>query len=181
MMTNDTLCVLFMTATLVRLLEAPRGQKAPARHVALTGVLAGLAAMSKATGLPVIGIAAAFHAWRSRRSPSRAVRDVVLVGLAAAALAGPHYARLFFTFAGAPTASVAPQSRYNVFPYNVLGGYAGSPEKEAISLVVLAVMSNRESRSSAALLHEAMWGDRRRSSCRAIRRFPSAFCPRPDW
>jgi hypothetical protein len=159
MMTNDALCVLFMTATLVRLLEAPPGAP-PARHAAVTGLLAGLAAISKATGLAVVGMAVATYAWRSRRSASAAVRNVLAIGLVAAAIAAPHYTRLVVSSAGSPPVADAPRTRYHVFPYNLLAGFSGSAEKEAISLLVLTVLSAQESPPAAlALLHEALWGD----------------------
>ena len=160
MMTNDALCVLFMTAALVRLLEAPRGETPDARGMVLTSVLAALAALTKASGLAAIGMVALFYAWRSRRRPFRAVRNVLLVGLVSAAIVGPHYARLSLLFARSTNLSEAPKTRYHIPLYDLLAGFSESEEKEAISLVVLAAMRANESRpSSLSLLHEAIWAD----------------------
>ncbi|MEO6029673.1 MAG: phospholipid carrier-dependent glycosyltransferase, partial [Candidatus Binatia bacterium] len=60
MMTNDVLCVFFMTAALVRILEEPLDASASAARVVATALLAGLAAMTKATGLATIVTVAAF-------------------------------------------------------------------------------------------------------------------------
>jgi hypothetical protein len=66
--------------------------------------------------------------------------------------------RLSVASAGSSDGGV--QSRYHVPLYNLLANFSGSKEKEAISLVVLKVMSAQERPSSyAALLHEAIWGD----------------------
>jgi hypothetical protein len=146
MMTNDALCALFVTGAVVRLLEAPGDGALDTRHAAFTAVLAGLAAMTKATGIAAIGMAAGFYAWRSRHSPSRALLNVLVVGLVSAAIAGPHYARLFSSLAGSP--------------YHILGGIAGSQEKEAIGAVVLAAAPGKELFPSLpALFHASMWGD----------------------
>ncbi|HJQ83703.1 MAG TPA: glycosyltransferase family 39 protein [Candidatus Binatia bacterium] len=146
MMTNDALSGLFVTATLVRLVEAPDDERRLTRHAGVTAVLAGLAAMAKATGVAAIGMAAAFYAWRSRRTPSRALRSVVVVALVAAAVAGTHYARLFFSLSGSA--------------YHILGARAGSQEKEVIGAVVNAVAPTRRLFPSLpGLLHASLWGD----------------------
>jgi len=146
MMTNDALCALFVTMTLVRLLETPRSRRPTIREIAVTGALAGLAAATKATGAAAVGIAAAFYAWRERVDPKRAAQAVVVIGVVAVALAGPHYARLFWVVSGSP--------------YDVLAARAGSAEKEAIATFVHAVArENMRSWSYWQLVHTALWGD----------------------
>jgi 4-amino-4-deoxy-L-arabinose transferase-like glycosyltransferase len=145
MVTNDALCALFVTATLVRLLETPRDGVPDMGHVALTATLAGLAAATKATGVAAIGIAAAFYAWRARHDPRRGLRALVVLGLASAAIAGPHYARLFVSLSGSP--------------YDVLAVRAGSQEKEAIATLVHTIAGANTHSSFAALFHTALWGD----------------------
>ena len=146
MMTNDALCALFVTATLVRLLEAPPDRVPGAFSVAVTGVLAGLAATTKATGVAAIGIAALFYLWRARHDWRAAIRSLVVLGLASAAIAGPHYVRLFVSLSGSA--------------YDVLAVRAGSQEKEAIATVVHGIARAHTRFSSfAALFHTALWGD----------------------
>ena len=144
MMTNDALCTLLMTATLVRLLDVP-GDTQP-RHAAITGALAGLAAITKATGVAVVGMGALVYAWRSRREPSRGVRALVAFGLASAVMVAPHYVHLLSSVSGSP--------------YDVLAARAGSREKEAIARVVEAVApAGTSAWSYVSLQHSAMWGD----------------------
>ncbi len=144
MMTNDPLCALLVTATVVRLVEAPRAPSAA--HAAWTGVLAGLAAATKATGVAAIATAVLFYAWRSRREPARILRNTLAVGLVAAALAAPHFARLFLALPGSA--------------YQVLGARAGSEEKEVIGWIVYAAAPTRRLFDSwAGVLHASLWGD----------------------
>ncbi len=160
MMGNDAFCVLLMTATLVRLLEASPADVASARHVAGTALLAGLAALTKAPGLAVVGVTAAYYAWESRRSLARAVRNAAIVGLVAGIVIVPHYGRLSLTRAASSDHAATPKSSYHVPPYDFLAGFSASPEKEAISLVVLAVLSATEPHPQrAALLQKGLWGD----------------------
>ena len=160
MMTNDTVCVFLVTATLVRLFEAPHDGPAPIRHVVVTALLAGLAALAKATGIPAIAMAAGVYAWRARHTPWLAVRNVLLVGGVAAAVAAPHYARVAITLAGSQADELAPEAPSHLAPYDKLAGFSGSKEKEAISLVVLEVMLKQAPPvSSATLFQQAIWGD----------------------
>jgi hypothetical protein len=146
MMTNDALCALFVTATLVRLLEAPPDTAPKSRHVALTATLASLAAISKVTGAAAIAMAAAFYAWQSRRSLSSAVRSVLIVGAVTAVIAVPHYARLLLLLSGPA--------------YHIIGGRAGSQEREFVGHVVLAAMTaGNRLVSLPGLFHMAVWGD----------------------
>ncbi len=159
MMTNDALAVGFMTAALVRLLAAHRAGPARVGEVATTAAVAALAAMVKATGVAVVGLTLAFYAWQSRRALAVALRNVAVAGLVAAAILAPHYGRLVLARATAPVASgAAAASPYALPGYDFLAGFSESPEKGAISLVVLEVMRSA-STSYARLLHEAIWDD----------------------
>lgn len=157
MMTNDALCTFFVTATLVRLLFAPAGEP-PLLHVALTAVLAALAAMTKAPGVAAVGMTAAFYAWRCRLRLVPTVRTLLVVGLVTAAIGAPHYGRVLLARAPEQPSSV-PKSRYHVPGYDLLSGFSGNEEKETVSLLVLAVLGAQGTPSRAALLHTTLWGD----------------------
>src|SRR5262249_31627669 len=146
MMTNDALCALFVTATVVRLLDAPSdGPPAPG-HAALTGVFAGLAALTKSTGLLAVAVAAAWYAWQSRRSTLSAVRNLFILGLVVGGIGAPHYARIFFALPGSL--------------YNILAVRAGSQEKEAVVAALLVRMPAERLRPwIPALAHAGVWGD----------------------
>lgn len=144
MMTNDALCALFMTATLVRLLDGA-GRTVP-RQAAITGVLAGLAALTKATGVAAVGMGALVYGWDNRRAPGRAARLLAAFGSASVAIVAPHYIRLFLTLSGSA--------------YDILAARAGSQEKEALARIVEAVAATHSSVwSYVSLQHTAMWGD----------------------
>jgi hypothetical protein len=198
MMTNDALCALLVTATLVRLLPgpqestvegsppyqggvrggfefadqqppprpllgkeevdssnvpAPKGRSASvdtelptAGHAALTGVLAGLAALTKTTGLGVVAVAVVWYAWRSRHSVRGAVRNLLALGLVAALIAGPHYARALFALPGSF--------------FDFATAYAGSQEKRAITDFMLTKISPQQVRLLIPVLfHLVLWGD----------------------
>jgi hypothetical protein len=146
MMTNDALCALFMTGTIVRLMETPHDRMPTMGSVALTGVLAGLAAATKATGMAAIGMAAAYYAWLARRDIGRGVRALAVFCLASGAIAAPHYVRLFFVLSGSP--------------YDILTVSAGSPEKKVIEWFAYALArANFRSSSFSALFYRALWDD----------------------
>ncbi len=146
MMTNDALCAFFVTATLARLLAtAGDGPPAPG-HAAVTGVFAGLAALSKATGIAAVGMAGACYLWRARRDPRRGVTAVLVFGAASAAVVAIHYLRLFLTLDGSL--------------YDILAVRAGSSEKEAIATAVHEIARlTAHVPSFAGLAHRALWGD----------------------
>jgi len=145
MMTNDALCTLFIVATVVHLAKAPPTDPLPARHAAVTGMLSALAALTKATGIVAAALAAAFYAWRSRRRPARALRDVLVVAALTAAIAGPHYARLLVSLPGSP--------------YDILAGRTAREKAVVSDVVVAASPASTHFPSYAGLLHSAMWGD----------------------
>jgi len=146
MMTNDALCALLVTATLVRLVDQPGTAVPSTRHAALTGVFAGLAAMTKVPGVAAIAIAAGWYAWRWRRDAAAAARAVAAFALVAAAIAGPHYARLVVT----PPGSL----------FDIMADMAGSQEKRAdVAKVLTYVSAEKLRRWMPAVLHAAVWGD----------------------
>src|SRR5262245_35725334 len=144
MMTNDALCALFVTATLVRLVPDPGASPPSAGHASVTGVFAGLAALAKLPGLAALGIAAAWYAWQWRRSLPGAVRTLAAFAVVAGVIAGPHYARLVLT----PPGSV----------FDIITDMAGSQEKRATVAEVLAsVPADKLRRWMPAILHAAVW------------------------
>lgn len=146
MTTNDALCALFGTLALVRLMATPRDGSPTMRDVAVTGVLAALAAATKATGVAIIGIAALSYVWWWRHDAKRAVQALVVLGVVSVAIAGPHYVRLFWSISGSP--------------YDILAVRAGSQEKETVATFVHAVArENMRSSSLWALFHAAIWAD----------------------
>jgi len=111
MLGNESMCALFLTAVLARLVDLGRDALPGARNAALTGLLAALAAASKATGVIAVGTTLLAYAWVYRRSPLRALLPLALLVAIPALVAGPHYLRLSqagdgsfssFFFAGAP-------------------------------------------------------------------------------
>src|SRR5262245_9723899 len=146
MMTNDALCALFVTAAVVRLLDPPSDGPPTPGHAALTGVFAGLASLTKSTGLAAVGVAAAWYAWQSRRRPLSAARNLFILGLVAGGIGAPHYARMFFALAGSL--------------YDILAVRAGSQEKEAAVAALLTRMPAERLRPwIPALVHAGVWGD----------------------
>ena len=145
MTTNDALCAFFVTATLVRVLEASQNEAPSVREAALTGLLAGLAAVTKATGLAAVGLAGAMYAWHARHDVKRSLPAVLAFGATSLAIMAPHYGHLFVSVSGSP--------------YKILAARAGSQEKEAIATIVEAVVRAGSGLSPLALLHAAIWGD----------------------
>jgi 4-amino-4-deoxy-L-arabinose transferase-like glycosyltransferase len=116
MMGNETLCMLFVSACAARLMTLPAPAKM-ARHALGTGLLAGLAILSKSTGIVVLGAAVVTYALALRRD-RRALGATlaVLIGVAAL-LSGPHYLRLMHIT--------------NTGPIGAISGGIGSPDARA--------------------------------------------------
>jgi hypothetical protein len=94
MIGNETTCALLVTGTLARLtVPPPRGASA-VRHAAWTGVLAGLAALAKATGLIAIATLAIFYAHRLWRQPRQLLATLAAASIAPLLLLGLFYAHL---------------------------------------------------------------------------------------
>ncbi len=148
MMTNDTLCAFFITAALARLIAVRREVMLTVVHGATTGALVGLAAVTKAQGLATVAVAAAWYAWRGRRHLQPALRALAAFGIVSAAIAAPHYIRLFLALAGS-SGSI----------WSVVVGQAGSQEKEAIAQIVHESFRETTTHSIAWWFHTALWGD----------------------
>jgi 4-amino-4-deoxy-L-arabinose transferase-like glycosyltransferase len=113
MLGNETTCALFATAALLRLVgEGPGraaardGATSDLRHAAITGALAGLAALAKSTGLLVAAVVALVYLLRLRAEPARALRVALVAGGVAALVASPHYLRLAIRSGGEPLAVI---------------------------------------------------------------------------
>lgn len=100
MVGNDALCALFATLVLSRLVDLRLGAAPTLRHAALTGLCAGLAALTKATGALAVGVAGIAYAWRLRRAPRRALAVLASLGIVVAVVTAPHYGRLFARVSG---------------------------------------------------------------------------------
>ena len=165
MLGNETTCALFASAALARLLAIPRDPRAALRHGSVTALLAALAALSKSTGLGVVGVVGLAYLWplRAAGAGSLARAALVLGGVSLAALA-PHYGRLLWEgraplaivsggVAGAAAmgemATQAPGVRqlgdYFLFPAGILF----APFKDAADMT----------RSVPGLLYATTWSD----------------------
>jgi hypothetical protein len=91
MLGNETLCALFVTAVLARLVALPDDPRRLLRHALVTGLLAGLAALSKSTGLAAAAIAAVAYLVRARALGAPAIAAAVAAGSTALALAAPFF------------------------------------------------------------------------------------------
>jgi hypothetical protein len=157
MMTNDALCALFVTATLVRLLDVPDDPSSQPRHAILTAVLAGLAVATKLNGAAAVAMAMGVYAWRSRRQPLRALWIAVVVGVIGLGFAGVHLWRLVSSIPSGGSL------------YALLGGRLGSQEKEAISMMLVAKWPLQALYPRlSSLVYAAVWADP-----------TAAFLPRP--
>jgi hypothetical protein len=164
MLGNETLCALFATAVLARLLAIPEEPQRLLRHAIGTGVLAGLAALSKSTGLAVAAVAVLAYAVRIRDAGGRAARAAAVAAAVSLALAAPFYVWLVATTgsplavisggkpsdaAGSEMAAQPPGERhvadYVVVPISTLA----APFKDAPGLV----------RSVPGLLYASTWAD----------------------
>ncbi len=93
MLGNETLGALFATAVLARLIAVPADPRRAVRHSFGTALLAGLAGLSKSTGLAVIAVALFHYAWHLRRDLRSAALAVGIAGGVALLVAGPFYGR----------------------------------------------------------------------------------------
>jgi hypothetical protein len=94
---NETICALFATAALARLLAIPDDARDSLRHAAVTMLLAALAALAKSTGLGVVGVVGLAYGWHLRRTGAASLARAALVlgGVALVALA-PYYGKLLW-------------------------------------------------------------------------------------
>jgi len=105
MIGNETLCALFATVALSRLCAPPSNPRALGRHALGVGLLSGLAALSKSTGLAVIAASVAALAWRARAYGRPALRAALVAGGVAAVVCAPFYVWLLVE-TGSPRALV---------------------------------------------------------------------------
>jgi len=103
---NEALCALFVTAVLARLLPPRPGRLCRAGYAAGTGLLAGAAALAKATGILAAPVAMLASAWVVRREPRAALRAAAVLGGTALLLAAPPYLRLVW-LSGDPAAPIS--------------------------------------------------------------------------
>jgi hypothetical protein len=149
---------------LARLVEIPDDPRSLPRHALGTGALAGLAALSKSTGLAVAGVAALAYAWRARDLGRPAVAAALAAGTSALALAAPFYVWLAVT-TGSPLALISggkpadaegsemaaqpPGERHLADYFVVPIATIGAPFKDAPGMV----------RSVPGLLYASTWAD----------------------
>ncbi len=163
MLGNETSCALFATAVLARLTAEP-GPPRPA-SAAATGLLAGLAALAKSTGLLLAFVAAAVTAWRGRGDPRAALRATALLLAVAATVAAPHYLRLAAVSGGDPLAVISgavlsPELAEEMASQppgdRRLGDYLAVPAATFLAPVHFAPGMER---SVPGLLHASLWAD----------------------
>lgn len=94
MMGNETACAFFATAALARILAIPAEPRAVLRHGIATVLLATAAALSKSTGLGVLGVVGLVYAWRLRPARATWARAALAFAVLPLVLLAPHYGRL---------------------------------------------------------------------------------------
>jgi 4-amino-4-deoxy-L-arabinose transferase-like glycosyltransferase len=96
MLGNETTCTLFATAALARLCAIPAEPGRAVRHAGATALLAGLAALSKSTGLAVVLVIVATYLWQLRGQATAALRAGAVATGVCAVLLLPYYGLLVF-------------------------------------------------------------------------------------
>jgi Dolichyl-phosphate-mannose-protein mannosyltransferase len=91
---NETTCALFTAAALARFVGSDAARLASYRHALVTGLLAGAAALAKATGLVAIAFVAWGYAIGVRGRPRRAAACAACAFAVGLAMTAPHDARL---------------------------------------------------------------------------------------
>ena len=91
MLGNETLCAFFATAALAGLCAQPDEPRELRRQAVRVGLLAGLAALSKSTGLAALAAAVATLAWRARAIGRPALRAALLAGAIGVLVSAPFY------------------------------------------------------------------------------------------
>ncbi len=94
MLGNETTCALFATAVWIRLVEIPSDSRAALRHALITGLLVGLAVLSKWTGAVVLLVAAAAYLARHRKIGWTALSSALVLTVVAGGMAGPFLLRI---------------------------------------------------------------------------------------
>ncbi len=108
MVGNESTCALLVTAVLARLVRLPvkAGEGRVLRHAFGTGLLGGLAALSKTTGLGAVALALPASALRLRARPRLALASVLVLGLVPTLVAGPFFAPILRAAGGSPVGLV---------------------------------------------------------------------------
>ena len=111
---NGTLCTLIVTLLMVRMMRLPEEDARLPRHALGTGALAGLALLTKSTGVVALGAAGLTYLLRLRNTPVRALQVGAITAGVALVMAAPHYARLISFAGGSPlsafsAAAVSPE------------------------------------------------------------------------
>jgi len=106
MIGNEALCTLLVTACAARLMALPPAAKAT-RHALGTGVLAGLAILSKSTGIVVLGAAVVAYAVALRRDRRALAAALAMLVASAALLSAPYYLRLMRVTGTGPIGAIS--------------------------------------------------------------------------
>jgi hypothetical protein len=106
MLGNETLCAFFATAALARTVALPGDARRLLSHAIGTGLLAGLAALSKSTGLGVAAVVSLAYLLHARRAGRPALTASLASGAAALALAAPFFVWLAIE-TGSPLALIS--------------------------------------------------------------------------
>lgn len=107
MLGNETTCAFFVTAALARFGLRPDTGAIPPREAARTGLLAGLAALAKATGGIAVASVLASIAFAGRREPRRAAKAVAAAALGPLLLLAPLYLHLLRETGGSPATLIS--------------------------------------------------------------------------
>ncbi len=157
MLGNETTCTFFVTAALAALARPASGAAAPA-------LLAGLAALSKATGLLVVPVVALAQALRPGR-PAQRIGALALACAIPLALVGPFYASVALRTGVSPLAVVsggalspdaAEEMSHQPPGYRRLAHYTDVP---ATAVLHPTTRDPALLRSVTALLYASAWAD----------------------
>ncbi len=107
MLGNETTCMLFVTAALVRLSALPADPRALPRHALVTALPLALGVLTKSTAILGVGVAALAYASRARGAPRPALAAAGLAAVLPALALAPHAARMVGASGGSPLAIVS--------------------------------------------------------------------------
>jgi hypothetical protein len=164
MMGNETACAFFGTSALARTLAIPDDTRAAARHGIATALLATAAALSKSTGLGVLGVVALVYGSRLRGARDTWARAAMTFVVLPLVLLAPHYGHLL-AVTGRPLSIIS-----GGVPSDLVGGeMAAQPPGERhlahyVSLPIAALTGPfREApgmvESVPGMLYASTWAD----------------------